>query len=314
VSATSVRNILRRHRLGPAPRRGGPTWAEFLPTQATGIPACDLFSVETISLTRLYVLFFVELDRRQVWLAGVTAHPTAAWMTQQARNLLADLGERAGRVRFLIRDRDTKFTASFDAVFTSENAEVIKTPPRAPRANAHAERFVRTVRAECLDWVLIWNRWHLRRVLSAYIEHYNTGRPHRSIELEAPVPPAIADPTAPDPSERCARRARPRLPSRRLTRLVPHRLGRRFPTASTHARTTAAPKSLALVTRNWPNGLDRLFPSNPDSHSQPDAPCRYGGANQTGVAASPESQTLDLHPSGSFGMEISVLRVDSLQA
>ena len=171
MSATSVRNILRRHRLGPAPRRGGPTWAEFLPTQATGIPACDLFSVETISLTRLYVLFFVELDRRQVWLAGVTAHPTAAWMTQQARNLLADLGERAGRVRFLIRDRDTKFTASFDAVFTSENAEVIKTPPRAPRANAHAERFVRTVRAECLDWVLIWNRWHLRRVLSAYIEH-----------------------------------------------------------------------------------------------------------------------------------------------
>jgi putative transposase len=197
VSATSVRNILRRHRLGPAPRRGRPTWAEFLRTQAAGILACDLFTVETISLTRLYVLFFVELDRRQVWLAGVTAHPTGAWMTQQARNLLADLGEPAGRVRFLIHDRDTKFTASFDAVFTSENADVIKTPARAPRANAHAERFVRTVRTECLDWVLIWNRWHLRRVLSIYIAHYNTGRPHRSIQLEAPVPPATADPTAP---------------------------------------------------------------------------------------------------------------------
>jgi putative transposase len=156
-----------------------------------------LFTVETVSLTRLYVLFFVELDRRRVWLAGGTAHPTGAWMTQQARNLLADLGEQLGRVRFLIRDRDGKFTASFDAVFAADGVEVIKIPPRAPKANAHAERFVRTVRAECVDWVLVWNRRHLERVLCAYVEHYNTGRPHRSVHLEAPVPPAPADPTAP---------------------------------------------------------------------------------------------------------------------
>jgi putative transposase len=198
VSATSVRNILRRHRLGPAPRRGGPTWAEFLRAQAVGVIACDLFTVETVGLTRLYVLFFIELERRRVSLAGVTAHPTGAWMTQQARNLLGDLGGRAGRLRFLIRDRDGKFAAGFAVVFAAEGAEVLKTPPRAPKANAYAERFVRTVRAECLDWVLIWDRRHLERVLSAYVEHYNTGRPHRGVHLEAPIPrPVSADPRAP---------------------------------------------------------------------------------------------------------------------
>jgi transposase InsO family protein len=188
VSATSVRRILRRHRLGPAPRRGGPSWTAFLRAQASGMLACDFFTVETVGLTRLYVLFVVELDRRRVHLAGITAHPTGAWVTQAARNLLMDLDDRAQKFRFLIRDRDAKFTSAFDVVFRAAGIETIKIPPRAPRANAYAERWVRTVRSECLDWTLIWNGQHLWRVLAAYLEHYNTGRPHRGIGLEVPIP------------------------------------------------------------------------------------------------------------------------------
>jgi putative transposase len=171
VSATSVRNILRRHGLGPAPRRGGPSWAEFLRSQAAGVVACDFFTVETVALTRMYVLFFIELERRFVWLGGVTAHPTGKWMTQQARNLAMALGERTAQIKVLVRDRDAKFVASFDAVFAAGGVRVVKTPVRAPRASAYAERWVRSVRNECLDWVLIWNRRHLERVLSAYAEH-----------------------------------------------------------------------------------------------------------------------------------------------
>jgi transposase InsO family protein len=188
VSATSVRTILRRYHLGPAPRRGGPTRTQFLRTQATGVLACDFLTVETIGLTRLYVLFVVELHRRRVHLAGITAHPTGNWVTQAARNLLMDLDEHTDRFRFLIRDRDTKFTIAFDTVFTAAAIEILKIPPRAPKANAYAERWVRTVRSECLDWTLIFGRRHLERVLTEYIEHYNTARPHRGVSLEVPVP------------------------------------------------------------------------------------------------------------------------------
>jgi putative transposase len=193
VSATSVRNVLRRHRLGPAPRRGGPSWTQFLRAQATGVLACDFLTVETIGLTRLYVLFVLEVDRRRVHLAGITAHPTGTWVSQAARNLLMDLGEHADRFRFLIRDRDAKFTAAFDTVFAGDAIEVVKIPPRAPKANAYAERWVRTVRTECLDWVLVWNRRHLDRVLSQYLRHYNSARPHRGVDLTAPI--AAAEPT-----------------------------------------------------------------------------------------------------------------------
>jgi transposase InsO family protein len=188
ISATSVRTILRRHHLGPAPRRGGPTWTEFLRAQAAGTLACDFLTVETIGLTRLYVLFVIELDRRRVHLAGITAHPTGAWVTQAARNLLMDLDLHAQRFRFLVRDRDAKFTGAFDAVFAAAGVEIVKIPRRAPRANAFAERWVRTVRTECLDWILIWNHRHLLRVLTAYLAHYNTARPHRGIDLDVPVP------------------------------------------------------------------------------------------------------------------------------
>jgi len=196
VSATSVRTILRRHHPGPAPRRGGQSWTQFLRTQAAGTLACDFLTVETIGLTRLYVFFVIELDRRRVHLAGITAHPTGAWVTQAARNLLMDLDENAHRFRFLIRDRDDKFTWAFDAVFTTASIEVIKIPPRSPKANAFAERWVRTVRAECLDWVLIFNRRHLQNVLNAYIGHYNTARPHRGIDLDVPVQPVQPVPAA----------------------------------------------------------------------------------------------------------------------
>jgi transposase InsO family protein len=188
VSATSVRRILRRHRLGPAPRRGDPGWTAFLRAQAAGMLACDFFTVETVGLTRLYVLFVVELDRRRVHLAGITAHPTGEWVAQAARNLLMDLGDQVDRFRFLIRDRDAKFIAAFDAVFAAAGIRTVRIPPRAPKANAYAERWVRTVRSECLDWTLIWNAHHLQRVLTRYLEHYNTGRPHRGIDLDMPVP------------------------------------------------------------------------------------------------------------------------------
>jgi transposase InsO family protein len=188
LSATSVRRILRRHRLGPAPRRGGPGWTAFLGAQAAGMLACDFFTVETVGLTRRYVLFVVEVERRRVHLAGITAHPTGEWVAQAARNLLMDLDDRAERFRFLIRDRDSKFTAVFDAVFAAAGIEAVVTPPRAPKANAFAERWVRTVRAECLDWTLICNRRHLHTVLTRYVEHYNPARPHRGIGLEPPIP------------------------------------------------------------------------------------------------------------------------------
>jgi putative transposase len=143
-SATSVRTILRRHRLGPAPRRGGPSWTQFLRSQAAGTLACDFLTVETIGLTRLYVFFVIELKHRRVHLTGITAHPTGDWFTRAARNLLMDLDDHAHRFRSLIRDRDAKFTSAFDTVFAAAGIQVLKTPPQAPKANAHAERWVRT--------------------------------------------------------------------------------------------------------------------------------------------------------------------------
>ena len=152
--------------------------------------AVDFFTVETISLQRLYVLFFIELGSRRVHLAGCTANPTGHWVTQQARQFAWTLQERPESFRFLIRDRDSKFTRNFDVVFAGEGIQIIKTPVRAPKANAIAERFVRTIRAECLDWLLIVNRRHLDGVLRVFADHYNNHRPHRSLDLKPPDPPA----------------------------------------------------------------------------------------------------------------------------
>jgi putative transposase len=172
VSATAIRETLRRHGLDPAPRRTPTTWRKFLRRQAAGILACDFFTVDTVWLRRLYVLFFIELDTRRVHLAGVTTNPNGAWVAQQARNLLLVLGEQRRRVQFLLRHRDAKFCRAFDDVFRAEGAQVILTPVQAPNANAFAERWVGTVRAECLDWLLIVGRGHLKQVLRTYVEHY----------------------------------------------------------------------------------------------------------------------------------------------
>jgi transposase InsO family protein len=194
VSASSIRRVLRAHGLDPAPRRAPTSWRSFLRQQATGILACDFFTVDTVLLRRVYVLFVIELDSRRVHLAGVTAHPTGWWVVQQARNLVAVLDEQATAFRFLIRDRDAKFTRAFDDVWRSTGAEIILTPVRAPNANAYAERWVGTVRRECLDQLLIVGRQQLVRVLRTYVEHYNRHRPHRSLGHMAPVPSVPAEP------------------------------------------------------------------------------------------------------------------------
>jgi putative transposase len=187
VSASSIRRVLRQDGLGPVPR-SGPTWSEFLRSQAHSVLATDFFTVDTVSLKQLYVLFVIELSTREVHILGVTGHPTGAFVTQVARNLMGDLGDRGRTIKFLIRDRDTKFTASFDEVLRSEGIRVIKPSVRSPRANAYAERWVRTVRTECLDSILILGRRHLERALRQYVNHYNRQRPHRGIDLQVPVP------------------------------------------------------------------------------------------------------------------------------
>ena len=209
VAASTVWKILKDAGLDPAPRRAGPTWRQFLSAQAHAILAIDFAHVDTVFLRRLYILVVIEHDRRRVHLAGITAHPTGDWVTQQARNLLMDLGDRADRFRFLIRDRDSKFTTAFDAVFTGADIRIIRTPVRAPRANAIAERFIGTLRRECLDHLLITGPRHLEVVLREYVQHFNTHRPHRSLDQR---PPAGGTPPRSGAAVRCAPTRPPRRP------------------------------------------------------------------------------------------------------
>ncbi len=208
LSASSVWNVLHRHGIEPAPRRASVSWREFLRQQAAAIVECDFFTVETLRLRRLYVLFFIELSRRRVYLAGITANPDGAWVVQQARNLTMTLAEQKQRHRILIRDRDSKFTAAFDEVFRSEGLKVIKAPIAAPRAKAHAERWVGSARRECLDRILIVSHRQLETVLREYVAYYNTHRPHRSLDQQ---PPLFKTSPVPPPDQEWRIRRRDRL-------------------------------------------------------------------------------------------------------
>ena len=187
IAASTVWQILHDAGIDPAPRRTGPTWKQFLTAQARSMLAVDFVHVDTVLLRRLYALIVIEHDSRRAHLAGITANPDGAWTTQAARNFLMDRSARVTPIKFLLRDRAGQFTSSFDAVFTAAGMRILASPPQAPKANAICERMIGTLRRELFDRVLIVNEHHLRRVLTEYLRHYNTARPHRALGQVAPA-------------------------------------------------------------------------------------------------------------------------------
>ncbi len=184
----TVWNMLKRNGIPPSTRRNRSSWRTFLNHYKEQILACDFFTVETITLKRLYVLFFIEIGTRRVHFAGITTSPHGFWTTQQARQLIWKLEEMKRTFRFIIHDRDTKFTRSFDNVFRSAGMKIVRTPFRTPQANGYAERWIRSIRQECLDHILIFNEHHLYTVLKEYVGFYNASRPHQGIDQRTPIP------------------------------------------------------------------------------------------------------------------------------
>src|ERR1022692_4466257 len=189
VSASTVWEILRKARIVPSPRRTGPTWSQFLRSQAEAILACDFFTAGLLDGTQAHVLAVIGHATRRIRILGVTQHPTGAWTAQQARNLIMDLGEQAHRVKFMIRDRGSNFTSAFDAVLADAGIRTVLCNVRTPRMNAIAERWIGGCRRELLDRTLIWNQNHLQRILRDYETHHNQHRPHRSLHAAAPLKP-----------------------------------------------------------------------------------------------------------------------------
>ena len=186
VSATSIRNLMHKHGVPTSPRRRSVSWREFLRAQASAIVATDYFTVDTWSLKRLHVLFFMELGTRRILWFGVTENPNQEWVSQQARNITWELQEQGSQAKYVICDHDKKFPFAFESVLAGEGVRVIRTPLQAPKANAYAERWVGSARRECLDWLIIRGRPHLERVLDEYVDQYNNERPHRGLQLHPP--------------------------------------------------------------------------------------------------------------------------------
>ncbi len=195
VGASTIRRILKQLRIPPASiRKTDLRWRQFLQAQASTMLACDFFHVDcAFALRRIYVFFVIEVHTRYVHILGATSNPDGPRTTQQARNLLADLAERAASFSCLVRDRAGQFTTAFDAVFADAGIELVRIPPRCPQANCYAERFVRTVRSELTDRMLIFGQRHLTAVLTEYIAHYNTQRPHRGQQLFPPKPQPVPE-------------------------------------------------------------------------------------------------------------------------
>jgi transposase InsO family protein len=189
VAASTVWEVLKKAGIDPAPRRTGPTWPQFLRSQAEAILACDFFTADLLNGTQAYVLAVIEHATRRIRILGVTLHPTGEWTAQQARNLITDLGEQAHRVKFMIRDRGSNYTAAFDAVLADAGIRTVLCNVRTPRMNAIAERWIGGCRRELLDRALVWDQAHLRRMLRKYETHHNQHRPHRSLNAAAPLKP-----------------------------------------------------------------------------------------------------------------------------
>lgn len=219
IPKTTVWQILTDNGVDPSPNRSEVTWTEFLHSQAA--VACDFFTVDTAFLRRYYVLFFINVQTREVFFAGVTANPTGAWTTQAARNLFIAHGDRLEAAQALVRDRGSQFIDSFDEIFRTEGMKVLKTPARTPVANSFAERWIGSIRRELLDRTIIWNRQQLERLVIDYIAHHNQHRPHQSLDQQPPTPSDEPPETPPGNPRRAAnqpmRRTHTRVPKCRLT-------------------------------------------------------------------------------------------------